>query len=1313
VYIFRGVATIKVQSPVILAIVRFMRYKKIKITGVIATFFLVFAQPGYAQLAAVSGPISGEHGNTSTCDGCHGSGVYTATATLSGPTTILHGANSATFNLNGTGGTRRGFNIAIYRVTGNVKQTTAFNTLSAGIYTPNSNNELQHGVAQNINDWSFKWTAPATLGSYRIYACVNPVNNTGSSAGDGDVACDTYNFSVTNSNPNAIDDTNAITVIEGSGLSALFNPLTDNDLTTEGDAFSWFSTTDSVTGTLTDNSNGTYRYNPDGLFNYLSQAQVATTTFDYTIEEDSYAGYRDTATATIRITGVNDRPVAVDDGTALAPFVTVQEGMAVDNGTDGDGGNNDLAFLDTDVDTNDNKDATRTGCPAGVTDPLYGTITNFDLDGTFTYTHDNSNTIADSFTYCTIDDSGTGTNKSSNSATVFIKITPVNDSPTISTSAGSTAFTEQTPVVVDSNLTLVDGDSTEFSGATAQVTGNPQAGDQLACGALPAGISCSVPGTTLTLSSATTSLIADYETALEAVTFTSSSDNPDLGARTITFIVEDDLSAFSTAIPAATKGINPISRTNDPPAIDNILDQVAFEDTTDDPYTFTYTAVATDVDVNDDTNTGNGSLTYSLSGQPAGMTISNTNPTHGQISWNPPITGYPATAYGPITVSIEDGNEDVSPVLASTSFSVTVSPPDGDVDGFENYNDFCPTTNSATNLDFDGDGTPGSDGGPPDILTDFTGGDDCDADDDGDLIPDQYEDENSMNPFDASDAAADNDGDGISNFDEYNNGTNPNLVNLAIDATGYFTPYDLVPPEPTSIHLLATAVTANDYGPYRPGDNTITWTPSNGSFADLSVSDAGNLVSTPPEQPFSIRPLLSFGADQVSVEGETATVTLYLNGEAPTYPVTVNYSISGTATAADYTVPMPLSGVTQFAVDTTPLDITFDLTAADGSDPGETVIFTIDSATNAAIGSSNTHRVTIVEGNVAPSVALQFSQGGQILGSTYFGEGAVAIKALVSDGNSGQVHSYDWSRTDNSLTPPVATTPVPWAPTIPVAGNYLIDVVVTDNGSPPASTRITRILHVAAGTAPAALALLADSDGDGIPGNIDSIDGLVGGGNLIPDQTVDPSESLWLETEPGLTLVRGSTTQAASRFGALLNDSDIESFGSVRGDAPVNGADSFSHVGGIYDFEIRGLIPGSSASIVIPLQSAIPRDGVYRKFNPATGWADFVINNNNLIASAYGDLGACPEPGSSAYRSGLQYLDNCIQLTIQDGGPNDTDNTVNGVINDPSTVGVKLTDPETAEVEDGSGKVSPLLLVILLSLVGFAFWRRRRGFAID
>ena len=140
-------------------------------------------------------------------------------------------------------------------------------------------------------------------------------------------------------------------------------------------------------------------------------------------------------------------------------------------------------------------------------------------------------------------------------------------------------------------------------------------------------------------------------------------------------------------------------------------------------------------------------------------------------------------------------------------------------------------------------------------------------------------------------------------------------------------------------------------------------------------------------------------------------------------------------------------------------------------------------------------------------------------------------------------------------------------------------------------------------------------------------------------------------------------------------------------------------------------MPGDSAQIVIPLQTGIPKNAVYRKFNPATGWNDFVVNGSNRIASAVGALGACPEPGSDLYRNGLNYLDNCIQLTIGDGGPNDSDGRVNGVIADPGTTGITLSDPEAEDVKDGASRMSPLMILALLLLGGLALSRRSRGLA--
>jgi VCBS repeat-containing protein len=94
---------------------------------------------------------------------------------------------------------------------------------------------------------------------------------------------------------------------------------------------------------------------------------------------------------------------------------------------------------------------------AVVSGPANGS-TVIDADGTVVYTHDGSETTADSFTY-TIDDT---TGVSSNVATVSLTITPVNDAPTISgtpaTRVGEGGFYSFTPTADDA-----DGDTLIFS----------------------------------------------------------------------------------------------------------------------------------------------------------------------------------------------------------------------------------------------------------------------------------------------------------------------------------------------------------------------------------------------------------------------------------------------------------------------------------------------------------------------------------------------------------------------------------------------------------------------------------------------------------------------------------------------------------------------------------------------------------------------------------------------------------------------------------------------------------------------------------
>jgi hypothetical protein len=83
---------------------------------------------------------------------------------------------------------------------------------------------------------------------------------------------------------------------------------------------------------------------------------------------------------------------------------------------------------------------------------------------------------------------------------------------------------------------------------------------------------------------------------------------------------------------------------------------------------------------------------------------------------------------------------------------------DADQDSIEDSADNCPTTSNPAQLDTDSDGQ----------------GNACDADDDGDGIPDSFELANQLDPLDALDAALDNDTDGLTNFDEFRLGTNLN-----------------------------------------------------------------------------------------------------------------------------------------------------------------------------------------------------------------------------------------------------------------------------------------------------------------------------------------------------------------------------------------------------------------------------------------------------------------------------------------------------------------------------------------------------------
>ena len=192
---------------------------------------------------------------------------------------------------------------------------------------------------------------------------------------------------------------------------------------------------------VSDVSNGTLTLNTDGTFSYTHDGSETTTdSFTYTVD-DSAGATSNVATVAISISGDNDTPVANDDS------ITVDEGGTA---TVLDSTEATVQANDTDA-----EDGVPSGNVALVSDVSNGTLT-LNTDGTFSYTHDGSETTTDSFTY-TVDDSAGAT---SNVATVSITVTPVNDDP-VANDDSITVDEGGTATVLDSTEATVQANDTD------------------------------------------------------------------------------------------------------------------------------------------------------------------------------------------------------------------------------------------------------------------------------------------------------------------------------------------------------------------------------------------------------------------------------------------------------------------------------------------------------------------------------------------------------------------------------------------------------------------------------------------------------------------------------------------------------------------------------------------------------------------------------------------------------------------------------------------------------------------------------------
>ncbi|NNF97161.1 MAG: tandem-95 repeat protein, partial [Halobacteria archaeon] len=172
-------------------------------------------------------------------------------------------------------------------------------------------------------------------------------------------------------------------------------------------------------------------------------ADVGTTTVTVTADDGNGGTVSDTFD--IVIINVNDAPVANNDA-----FI-VNEGSTTT-----------LDLAGNDIDVDDGLDLTSINIVSG---PTNGAIT-VNADGTVDYTHNGSETLADSFSYTILDNSSAV----SNTGTVNITVTPVNDAP-VATNDNLVTYQGVLSIITVADLL---GNDTDAEGNPLTITGFTQ-----------------------------------------------------------------------------------------------------------------------------------------------------------------------------------------------------------------------------------------------------------------------------------------------------------------------------------------------------------------------------------------------------------------------------------------------------------------------------------------------------------------------------------------------------------------------------------------------------------------------------------------------------------------------------------------------------------------------------------------------------------------------------------------------------------------------------------------------------------------------
>ncbi|MBU2225898.1 MAG: tandem-95 repeat protein [Gammaproteobacteria bacterium] len=491
-------------------------------------------------------------------------------------------------------------------------------------------------------------------------------------------------------------------------------------------------------------------------------------------------------------------------------------------------------------------------------------------------------------------------------------------------------------------------------------------------------------------------------------------------------------------------------------------------------------------------------------------------------------------------------------------------------------------------------------------------------------------------------------------------GSNPDAPKITvpsdirINATGLSTKVDVG--VATAVDALGNRIAVNlDNGlpVFSPGKHQLYW----------RATDSKGVTSV-ASQLLEIMPLISLSKSKVSANHTSATVDILLNGPSPVYPIDVAYSVSGSATPlADHDLTSGVLEISSGTSATINIKVFADLVTTAEKD----LVVTLTGDGN--LGSDRSTRILITDRNLPPTVALTATQQSTTGGLFSITAGAIVVDAQVVDANTADTVTLQWL-TDPALIN-IATDPAKFEfdPASLVPGVYKVALQATDNANEPLSVTKELLLRVVKdlpvlgsgdsnnNLIPDNVEGAGDNNRNGIPNYLDNMPSS----NILPQIGIVTNAYL-LECDPGVRCGLGLFALGGQSGGVQILNSELGGSNQVPQD------ESFTPVGGIFDFVIDELpTPGQQVSIVIPQIEPIPRAGSYRKFQKGR-WVSFIENANNRLASAQGSAGYCPPPGAAEWQPGLIEGYHCVQLTIEDGGPNDDDGLVNSAVSDPGSV---------------------------------------------